>query len=84
MLSTPQIMDIDTRMQQIIERLQNALESADRAMDVANPTNLAGEALLDPLTGDPEPSYAYATGLLTAAVRGAVSDLTVTQQMLTT
>lgn len=75
MLSTPDLMQLDTQLLSVIESLQNALEVGSRATDAQSPADADGSPFLDLLDGSPDPSYPYAYGWVSSALQNAVTDL---------
>lgn len=83
MISTPTLMTIDSHLLTLIETLQNALEVGSRAIDTANPVDADGTPLLDPLTGDPKASYAYAYGWNRSTIQNTVTSLELIRELMT-
>lgn len=75
MMSTPDLMQLDTQLLTVIESLQNALQVGEKATDWAAPVDADGAPFLDPLDGSPDPSFAYAYGWNVATIRSAISSL---------
>jgi hypothetical protein len=75
MLSTPDLMQLDTQLLSVIESLQNALEVGNRATDAQCPTDADGAPFLDVVDGSADPSYPYAYGWVSSALQNALTDL---------
>ena len=83
MISTPQLMTIDSNLLTVIESLQNALEVGSRATDTVDPVDADGTPLLDPLTGDQKASYAYAYGWNRSTIENTIKSLEMIRDMMT-
>lgn len=83
MISTPQLMTIDSNLLTVIESLQNALQVGSKATDVVDAVDADGAPLLDPLTGDQKASYAYAYGWNRSTIENTITNLQLIRDMLT-
>jgi hypothetical protein len=83
MISTPQLMTIDSNLLTVIESLQNALQVGSGATDTVNPVDADGTPLLDPITGDQKASYAYAYGWNRSTIENTIKSLEMIRDMMT-
>ncbi|AGH26782.1 hypothetical protein SXBG_00045 [Synechococcus phage S-CAM1] len=73
--STWDLMQIDNRLERMIESLQEALERAEAATSMDCPVDAQGTPFLDPVDDSPAASYPYAVGILSAQIEIAMFDL---------
>lgn len=83
MMSTDEIMSLDSHLAAVLESLQFALKAGTNATDPENPVDAAGGAFLDPLDESPIACYPYAWGIAQVTLEHSIQQLQYIRSSLT-